>query len=466
MVWRPLPGPQTAAYHSAADVIGYGGAAGGGKTDLALGLAATGQHRRAIIFRRVFPNARGIIERSRELYAAAGSLNEAAHIWRLRDGRTIEIGAMQAEKDKTKHQGQPRDLIAFDEAPEFSESQVRFVMGWNRTTVRGIRPKVLLMFNPPMDEAGAWVTRFFGPWLDQRHPHPAADGELRWFAMVDGKEIETGPEAFAHAGETITPRSRTFFHAALRDNPILEATGYGAIVEAMPEPLRSLLKGNFDAARTIDPWQTIPTEWVRLAQERWLNTPEPEGHLQTVGCDPARGGGDNLVNAPLKGTWFAPLEVVPGRAVPDGPSAAALLLQYDAARIGVDVIGIGASVYDSLSANGEALAVNFSEAAPQGLRDKSGRFKFANVRAAAYWAFREALDPANGSEICLPPSPTLLTDLCAPKFTVTTTGIRLESKEDIKERIGRSPDEGDAVVIAWWTHLMSGPVLLWGDADA
>ena len=29
--WAPLPGPQTMAYESLADVVGFGGAAGGGK---------------------------------------------------------------------------------------------------------------------------------------------------------------------------------------------------------------------------------------------------------------------------------------------------------------------------------------------------------------------------------------------------------------------------------------------------
>lgn len=37
--WRPLPGPQTMAYSSPADELFYGGAAGGGKTDLLLGVA-------------------------------------------------------------------------------------------------------------------------------------------------------------------------------------------------------------------------------------------------------------------------------------------------------------------------------------------------------------------------------------------------------------------------------------------
>jgi hypothetical protein len=43
--WEPILGPQAEAYHSPADVLFYGGQAGGGKTDLLLGLALTA-HRR------------------------------------------------------------------------------------------------------------------------------------------------------------------------------------------------------------------------------------------------------------------------------------------------------------------------------------------------------------------------------------------------------------------------------------
>ena len=49
-LWRPLPGPQSDAYYSAADVIGYGGAAGGGKTDLICGMALT-KHPRSVVVR-------------------------------------------------------------------------------------------------------------------------------------------------------------------------------------------------------------------------------------------------------------------------------------------------------------------------------------------------------------------------------------------------------------------------------
>ncbi|MBL8186574.1 MAG: terminase [Acidobacteria bacterium] len=463
-IWTPQPGPQLQAYDSDADVIGYGGAAGGGKTDLLIGLAST-RHRRAIIFRRVFPNARAIIERSREIFGDEPTFryNETLHLWRLGQGHMLEIGAMQYEDDKKNHQGQARDFIGFDEATEFTETQVRFVMGWNRSTVPGQKCRVVMTFNPPMDEQGDWVTRFFGPWLDSVHPNPAADGEVRWFATVDGKEIETGSEPFEHNGETITPKSRTFFHAKLSDNPILEATGYAATIDAMPEPLRSLLKGNFDAARAADSRQLIPTDWIKAAQQRWREQIKPETRCDALGVDVARGGADQTVIAKRYGNWVANLIKVPGKATPDGPSVASLTLQhYEAgAKIYLDAIGVGTSPLDILQANG-APVIPIVNSERSIAMDKSRKLKFRNLRAEIWWKLREALDPANGDNLALPPDRELLADLAAPRWSITINGVLIESKDDIKDRIGRSPDCGDAVAMACWLDHRNAD---WGQFD-
>ena len=460
--WKPQAGPQTEAYNCRADIMGYGGAAGAGKTDLLLGKART-QYRRSIIFRRVYPSLRGMIERSREIFNPSNvphsddSYNEQLHVWRLAHSRMLEFGSVQYETDLKKFQGQPHDFIGIDEATELPESFVRFLMAWNRTTVKEQLCQTVLTFNPPMDEAGEWVVRFFAPWVDRDHANPAADGELRWYAMVDGYEIECDPAPFESNGGLVVPKSRTFFHASLKDNPALESTGYGATIDAMPEPLRSLLRGNFDAAKIADPWQTIPGDWVRLAQARWQDTP-PDGILPTVGVDPARGGKNAMAVARCYGQWFAPIQTYPGVSVPDGPTAAALLAGDITANyiIGIDVIGVGGSVIDSVEAmSGRAQAVNFAEGTP-GLHDSSGKLHFRNLRAAAYWSMREALDPTHGAMLALPPDKELLADLCAPKFKVTTAGLQLESKEDITERLGHSPDKGDALVIAYWCWLTQG----------
>lgn len=62
---------------------------------------------------------------------------------------------------------------------------------------------------------------------------------------------------------------------------------------------------------------------------------------------------------------------------------------------------------------------------------------------------REMLDPSNGCDVALPPDDRLTGDLVAPKWKVMSGGrIQVESKDDIRKRIGRSTDDGDAVIQA------------------
>jgi hypothetical protein len=81
---------------------------------------------------------------------------------------------------------------------------------------------------------------------------------------------------------------------------------------------------------------------------------------------------------------------------------------------------------------------------------RDGRLKFRNKRAFAMWKLREELDPEQegGSVICLPPDPELKADLASARWKLTLQGIQIEDKGEIKKRIGRSPDKGDAVVMA------------------
>jgi len=70
------------------------------------------------------------------------------------------------------------------------------------------------------------------------------------------------------------------------------------------------------------------------------------------------------------------------------------------------------------------------------------------MRAEYHWRLRDALDPVNGDDICLPPGNEIIADLCAARYSVSSAGVIIEEKAQIKKRIGRSPDIGDAVMIA------------------
>jgi hypothetical protein len=88
--------------------------------------------------------------------------------------------------------------VVFDEADQFQERMIRFITGWLRTTQRGQRCRLLLNFNPPSSAEGEWLLSYFAPWLSYLDPefqpaHPQP-GELRWYAVVDGKEVVPLPE--------------------------------------------------------------------------------------------------------------------------------------------------------------------------------------------------------------------------------------------------------------------------------
>jgi hypothetical protein len=466
-IWRAQVGRQSQAADTDADVVGYGGAAGGGKTDLVAGLALT-EHQRSAIFRREKAQTEGIVQRLTEILGTTDGYNSQKSIWRTTVAgvpRLIEFGGLDNPDDHQKWQGRPHDLKAVDEVTECRESQVRFVLGWNRTSDAKQRTRGLLTFNPPTTTEGRWVIDFFGPWLNDRHPDPAKPGEIRWVTTINGKDVWVdGPDPFViFKGEPlydfdpadfgpekiIRPKSRTFIPSRVTDNYFYVRTGYIAQLQSLPEPLRSqMLSGDFQAGVEDDEWQVIPTHWIDAAMARWQPR-DNKGEMDTLGCDPAMGGKDKFVMAPRHGTWFDELIRVPGKEVPDGQTGAGLVIKHrrDRAVVNIDVIGWGSSTLNMLQENNvQCHSVNGANGSME--RSKDGTLKFANYRSEIVWRMREDLDPTNQDPIALPPDPALKADLAAFKWKMTKGGVQVRSKEEMKIDLGRSPDDGDAVIMA------------------
>ena len=216
--------------------------------------------------------------------------------------------------------------------------------------------------------------------------------------------------------------------------------------------------GEFHAG---DEDSVIPLAWAEAAVARWHELeaqgfPGVEGDWpRTVGVDVARTGQDKTVLAIRRGPVITELR----RSVKEETMSTVGRVKgiVDADTAGattpvVDVIGIGAGVVDRLREQGHRVEA-FNASAGTKRRDVTREFGFPNCRSASIWQLREMLDPSSGSDIALPDDELLLGDLSAPKWKVLSGGkIQVESKDDIRVRLGRSTDDGDAVAMAFWLN--------------
>lgn len=460
MKWLPNPGPQTLAYDCAADQLLYGGEAGGGKTDLLLGLASQ-EHQRSLLLRRVNKDVSWLVDRMAQIQETRQGFNGQEDRWTLPDGRVIDFSGCQHPGDEQRNKGRPKDFIGFDEASDFLESQVEFIIGWLRTTLKGQRCRVVFATNPPTSVEGEWIVRWFAPWVDPAHPlYPYPMGKLLWCCRGrdDVWVWSESPGDIEVDGERRPTISRTFIRSGLGDNPDLARTSYRTQLEQMPEELRKrYLKGDFTAGAKDDEFQVIPTDWIRAAQDRWR---ENDGEqMEAVGIDVAQGGDDNTVMAPRwigKSVrhWVDKLQKWKGVDTPDGATVAGLFikLQRHAAQANVDMGGgYGGSTYEKLS-EAEISVFGFVPSGTSHGRTKDGKLGFKNQRAEATWRLRELLSPESEEKVALPPDAQLRADLASYRWKLQSGGIiQVESKEDIRKRIGRSPDDGDAVIISMAT---------------
>lgn len=205
----------------------------------------------------------------------------------------------------------------------------------------------------------------------------------------------------------------------------------------------------------------IPLAWVEAANQRWHAWNDAGGKLgplDMIGVDCAGMGRDKTVFAPLHGKVITgllrfekqtPMTIV-GNLKP---------LMGKEAHANIDVIGEGAGVVARLIESTEHIdRTHAIHAAKKTDRvDRTEMFEFANVRAAMWWNAREMLDPQYEENICLPPDHKLTGDLTAPRRKTRSDGkMLIEPKDDIKARIGRSTDDGDAVVQALYTSELTG----------
>ena len=254
----PQAGPQTQFMASPADIIIYGGAAGGGKT---YALLLEGLRHKdvksfgAVIFRHNYNQITaegGLWDASQKIFNQvpdAHSRKSPKLHWRFDGGAKLSFAHIERDEDLKSWQGTEIAYIGFDELTHFTKHQFLYMLSRNRTTC-GIRPYVRATCNPDSD---SWVAEFISWWIDQETGYaiPERSGQVRWMVVLNDI-IYWGdtPEELAKKYEVNVEdcKSVTFIASRLEDNKILMDSdpGYLANLKAMTEvDMERLLRGNW-----------------------------------------------------------------------------------------------------------------------------------------------------------------------------------------------------------------------------
>jgi hypothetical protein len=218
------------------------------------------------------------------------------------------------------------------------------------------------------------------------------------------------------------------------DNPLYKSKVLGEFSEDAPN---KVVRASDVARCRIDP-ETKPTA--------------AELEPVELGVD-VGGGGDETVIRERRGQragreWRAHTD----RPEKIAPMVVAAIKESGATAVKVDSIGVGFGVIGELrnaAGRGEhgasIVAVNVSEKASE-----PGKFK--NLRAEIWWEIARGLSERRGWDLSqMANADTTVAQMLEPLWTVDAQGrIQVEPKDEIKKRLGRSPDNADALLLAYY----------------
>lgn len=250
----PQPGPQTEFLSCDADIVFYGGSAGGGKT-FALLMEPLYDYDNpefgAVIFRRTTKQVRnegGLWDTAQSLYQGLGAtFHHGDLVATFPTGARVTFAHMEHEKNRFDWQGAQIPLIEFDELTHFTWRQFVYMLSRNRSAC-GAKSRIRASCNPDPD---SWVRRFIDWWIGpDGYVMPERSGVVRYF-VIEGEDViwaDTREELIERDPQSL-PKSFTFIRSSLEDNQILmeKDPSYLASLKSLPRVEREqLLGGNWN----------------------------------------------------------------------------------------------------------------------------------------------------------------------------------------------------------------------------
>ena len=244
-----------------------------------------------------------------------------------------------------------------------------------------------------------------------------------------------------------------FVRALPTDNPSLPEDYRETLEDAFghqPELLRAYLEGDWEVMAGAQ--QIIDPSWLGLCSQEVYGP-----GIKHVSCDTARYGDDATIIDSFEDCNLISSERYPKTSVTDvANNIIAACRKIDAYHATIESTGadLGAGAIDIIAVN--APDIEIKTFVPQGASeatilgpDGKPRKIYGNQRAEA-WSYtakrlslREAYIPSHIDK-------RLRNQLCWPKYNYKLGKTYVESKDDIKERFKKSPDDADAFVMGIW----------------
>jgi phage terminase large subunit len=352
-----------------------------------------------------------------------GQLNQSTWTYTCRNGSEIILfpESFQQDPELERWKGLEVNGFALEEADELAEASL----------------------NKARERAGAYIIP--DPKTGQPAPNQPKPIVLCTFNPTPRWPMRLFFEPYM-AG-TIKPPT-FYLPATIADNP-WAGEEYKEGLKDLPEPeYKRFVLGDWTALD--DPHQLIKFEWLIKARNV-----EPMDGTRRLGLDSARYGDDYTVFALVNGNHVEKMDEIKYMDTTEqGQLAAKWIIDHDIDQqyVHIDSVGLGAGAFDTLKHLGFKKIREIVAGAKPVERKVKGKlesmFRFKDLRSQMWWEFREKLRLGMFS---LPEGlpHKLITDLTAVTYEIDADKfIKVKSKDDIKEDIGRSTDYGDALVMA------------------
>lgn len=187
---------------------------------------------------------------------------------------------------------------------------------------------------------------------------------------------------------------------------------------------------------------------IEASQGRELGQSAYYREAKVMGCDVAHFGGDDCVIFPRQGLVCFKPKSFHGMDIPEfGDQIIKFIQTWDADGAFIDTIGMGQGTYDHCKRLGWGHLVHSVKNS-----NKATDFEhYENKRAETYDLAAQWVKKGG----CLPKDPLLAQELSAPRYWFNKGRMCIEPKDDIKARLGRSPDRADAFVLTFAGTVLS-----------